>query len=192
MKILPLIAVVALADCGHSSATRVWTLDALPPLTPPAITPAVAPIRVDVVHVPLALDRLEVVERTGVNRVTVHDFDRWSAPLGNMIRRTLTQDLVARLPQGSVLFPDAPKPAGTRALVVDILDLQRVDTGWLLDVSWTMEDAAHAAVTRRGQYRLVVLNGRADVAGQAKALSELVGQFADRLALALATTDTRR
>lgn len=186
MKILPLIVVVALAGCGHSSATRVWTLDALPPpIIPPAITRAIVPIRVDAVHVPLALDRLEVVERTGANRMTVHDFDRWSAPLGDMVRRTLTQDLVARLPAGSVVFPDASKPLGTRALVIDILDLQRVDSGWLLDVSWTMSSPAGSGATRRGQYRLITPNRSADVAGQAAAISQLVGQLADKLSASI-------
>lgn len=130
-RLAPLLVACVVAACGRSPEPRLWTLDAVAPVAPR--TTATTPLRVDAVHLPLALDRPELVERRGANRVTVHDFDRWSAPLGDLVRRTLTQDLMARLPAGSVIFPDAPKTAATRSLVVDVLDWRPAVGGWVLD-----------------------------------------------------------
>jgi uncharacterized lipoprotein YmbA len=36
--------------------------------------------------------------------------DRWTAPLGDMTRNVLSQDLASRLPNGAIIPPDAPLP----------------------------------------------------------------------------------
>ncbi len=178
MRRIPLVALV-LAGCGHSDATRFWTLDTVaPPATP--VAAVVAPVRVDAVHVPAVLDRLEFVTPTGGRRVVVHDFDRWSAPPGEAIRVALTQDLFARLPAGSVVFPRAPKPAGCRALVVDLRDLPPARGGWAAAGAGTVA----GTTPRRGQARLSA-PGAADPAGETAAVGTLVGQLADRIARSL-------
>lgn len=184
------LALLGLAACGHSTQTRFWTLDAAAPASRPVST-ALAPVRVDAVHVPLTLDRLEIIEQTAANRITVHDFDRWSAPLGDLIRRTLTQDLAARLPAGSVVFPSAPKPAKARTLTIDILDLRPLDGRWMIDAGWTLSDPDHKTMQQR-QLRLTSPPATPDVAGQTAALSQLVGQLADRIADGLAARDPMR
>lgn len=88
-------------------------------------------------HIPPAYDRPEVVRRTGPYTVTLSDRDRWAAPLGDLVRRTLTQDLAARLPPGAVIFPDAPKPAQAEGLVVDILSIASGPEGVVMETSWT-------------------------------------------------------
>ena len=137
---LGLSAVVAtgLAACGTSPPTRFYTLDPAPPAAPPAVSARVPPVRVDAVHVPPVFDRPELVRETAANEVRVDDFARWSAPLGETARRALTADLAARLPQGAVVFPEAPKPADGRGLVVDILSLSHTGGQAVLDVSWTL------------------------------------------------------
>lgn len=174
-----LIAALLLAGCGHSSETRFWTLDAVaPPLV--AALPNMAPVRVDAVHVPIALDRLELTSRSTANRIVVRDFDRWTAPLGDLIRRTLTQDLLARLPGEMVIFPDAPKPPGCRSIIVDVLDIQPSTVGWTMDVTWSIRGAA----ARRGQRRLQARAAPDGARGQAIAISDLVAQLSDELAAA--------
>lgn len=147
MKGRIVIFALLLAGCGHSSSTRFWTLDAVAP------------------------------ESSSGNRFVVHDFDRWCAPLGEAIRRVLTQDLVARLPANSVVFPAAPKPPGCRSLVVDILTLQPSGTGWVADVAWSVSGPTSA---QRGQARISA-TGAATPEGQAAAISALAGQLADTL-----------
>ena len=70
--------------------------------------------------------------------MVLSDADRWAAPLGELARRALTQDLERRLPTGAVIYPDAPKPPAARGLVIDLLSV-RPDAagGVVLDASWT-------------------------------------------------------
>ena len=59
-------------------------------------------LRVERVTIPGELDRLELVRRSSANRLQIAVFDRWAAPLEDMIRRIATADLTARLAPGAV------------------------------------------------------------------------------------------
>ena len=176
-----------LSACGTSPPTRFFTLDAAPPASPPAATAAIPPVRVDAVHIPPVFDRAELVRETAANSVKVDDFARWSAPLGETARRTLTQDLVARLPAGAVTFPDAPKPPGGRGLVVDILALSHIDGQAVMDVSWTLtvgapsSRAAPLAYTGRALRVTAPAGGSGPEATPAE-FSGLLGALADSIA----------
>ena len=134
---------VGLAACGHSPPTRFFTLDPLAPAAASASLYAGPPVRVDAVHIPPQLDRPELVRQPAANEIVVEDFAQWAAPLGEIARRALTQDLMARLPAGVVIFPDAPKPPAASGLVVDILAVNDGDSA-TLDASWTILPARPA------------------------------------------------
>ena len=176
---LILAPILVLGACSSSSPTRYWTIEPVSGVMPHTAR-AVAPVQVLSVHVPLAIDRLEIVQHDAANRVTVNDFDRWSAPPGNLIRKTLTQDLAARLPAGSVIFPDLPAPKGTRGIIVDLLDLRLVGGILQADMAWR----SPAVPTIAGQQRLSAPAGTGDVAGQTEALGQIVAQLADAIAAA--------
>src|SRR5678815_4057517 len=55
-------------------------------------------IRVARVSLPGEIDRPELVQRIDANRLQLAEGDRWAAPLGEMIRRTLADDLRLRVP----------------------------------------------------------------------------------------------
>lgn len=175
-----LLAPLLLATGCASTATRFWTIEPTPIAVGAAITAAVpgAPIRIAAVHLPLSIDRLEVVSHDEVDRVKVMDFDRWSAPPGNLMRRALTQDLVAALPAGSVIYPDAPVPAATRNIVVDVLDLRRTGDRYVMQASWSLASPA-------GLPHPMLLDapaGVGDVAAQVSALSLMMAQLAGSVA----------
>ncbi len=172
-----LILLLALGACGSSSPTRYWTIEPVSGTAPRPAT-AIASVQVLTVHVPLAIDRLEIVQHDAANRVTVSDFDRWSAPPGNLIRKTLTQDLAARLPAGAVIFPDLPAPKDTRAIIVDLLDLRLVGGTLQADMAWR----SPTTPTIAGQQRFEAVAGAGDVAGQTEALGQIVAQLADAVA----------
>ena len=92
---LPLV----LAGCA-SSPTRLWTIEPVPPnaLSLPARDGA--PVQIAAVHLPVMLDRLEIVRHDETGRVKLLDFDRWSGPPGSLMRTALTQDLTALMPSG--------------------------------------------------------------------------------------------
>jgi uncharacterized lipoprotein YmbA len=74
---------------------RFYTLSAMEGSGTAASTTADAmpPIRVARVTLPGEIDRPELVQRIDANRLQLAEQDRWAAPLGEMIRRTLSADL---------------------------------------------------------------------------------------------------
>ncbi len=179
------LAASGLALCGCGGAkTQFYTLDPAVGGPAPAYAGAYAgpPVRIDAVHVPPALDRLELVEPDGPNAVKVRDLAHWAAPLGEMARRVLTQDLAARLPQGAVVFPDSPKPPGARGIVVDMLALTPGPDETALEASWSLLPGTRGGPLRQRQARLTTA-----AADQPAAISALLGQLADRIAVDLAS-----
>ena len=174
MKTRTLLSGLLMAVTGCSStATRFWTIE---PIAIPSSAShrAIAPVQVVAVHLPLAIDRLEIVQHDRADRVIVHDFDRWSAPPGDLLRRALTQDLVAQLPPGSVIFPEAAAPAGTRTITIDVLDLRQSADGFVMQLNWSVG----SPTPRMHEVRLQAPLGAGDVVAQARALARMTADLA--------------
>ena len=92
-----------LASCASGPPLRFYTLSPVGSESTGAETPPA--IRVARVTLPGEIDRAEIVQRIDVNRVKLAEEDRWAAPLGEMIRRTLSDDLHSRAP-GTAADPD--------------------------------------------------------------------------------------
>lgn len=180
------ILVEALAGCGHSPPTRYITLSAAPVIAP-RITTQIAPIQLTAVHIPAELDRPEVVTQAAGNQLTIDETDRWGAPLGQMMRGALAQDLLARLPAGSFVLPESPAPPNTRTLVVTVLSAKADASGtYTLQAAWTLLAGQPSRVAASEQVTLTSNITHRDAATQAAALSDLLGQLADRIATAVA------
>lgn len=175
---------LALAACGHSPPTAFFTLDPVAPASAAAAT-AIAPVQLAAVHIPASLDRPELVTQTGPNRVQVNDLDHWAAPLGEMMRRTLAQDLMARLPAGSFALPDAPKPPGARALVVTVLQLTADAQGKVdMQASWSLLPAGSSAAVISRNVDLSASSApgpQGEAAGMSRILADLAGRIAAEL-----------
>ncbi|PMS11649.1 membrane integrity-associated transporter subunit PqiC [Trinickia caryophylli] len=194
MRTIALAAsLAALAGCAHSPPTRYYALEAIGPRVPPAAAPGgampAAPVQLTAVHIPAMLDRPEVVTRVAPNRLDVADDDRWAAPLAQMMRSVLAQDLLGRLPSGSFVLPDAPVPAGTHSLVVTVLALDADSNGRLsLQAGWSLS-APHATPSSSSSPHAVTLTAQGTGGGandQAAALSRILAALADDIASALA------
>ncbi|HEY2021041.1 MAG TPA: PqiC family protein [Paraburkholderia sp.] len=180
------VSVATIAGCGHSMPIRYVTLNATPADAPLATT-RMQPVQLTAVHIPAELDRPEVVTQISPNRLKIDDSNRWSAPLAQMMRRALAQDLAARLPAGSFVFPDAPAPPGTRTLVVTVLDSQADANGTLsVQVAWTLLSGQPASATLSQQAVLHAQFAGHDADAQAAALSRILGELSDRIAASLA------
>jgi hypothetical protein len=181
-----LAGVWLLAACQSTPPTHYFALTAIAPTAPRASMPTQNPIRVERVTIPEELDRLEIVRRSASNRLQIATFDLWAAPLEDMIRRVLADDLAARLPAGAIA--SANEPAGAepqRRLYIDVQEF----TG-----------DAHGAVTLRAAWLLVTPNaasarGTEDVAVEASdgtadalaaAMSRALAGLSERMAAALA------
>jgi uncharacterized lipoprotein YmbA len=168
-----------LVSC-QSAPTRIYTLYAVAPAAP--ISPyAGPPVRIDAVHVPAALDRIEVVSDIAPGELKVSDLDHWSAPLGQVAKQALSADMVARLPSGRVIFPRLAKPEGALGVSVDILDFGAGTNGAHLEASWIITATNPDAVTRRGTGRFREDASGANAKATVHALSTLLAQLADQI-----------
>lgn len=177
---------VALITSCQSSPTRLFTLEtiggtsAVPPYTGPLL-------RIDAVHIPPSLDRVEIVSDAAPGELKLSELDHWAAPLGRLMRETLTGDLLLRLPQGRVIFPHLEKSPGAIGINVELLAFSADQTGARLEASWsfTSEDARreppHVAVSLRNDKPAV------GAAAIARAMSDMLAQLADRISEDLPT-----
>jgi uncharacterized lipoprotein YmbA len=170
---------VFLTSC-QSAPTRLFALNPIAPASIPSPYNGPA-IHVESVHVPPALDRIEISSEVAPGEFRVNELDHWVAPLGEITRQVLTADLMARLPQGRVIFPHLAGPAGAIGINVDLLSFSADREGVAtLHVSWVgIADASQP----RCEGTMVLQTTRAGVtsAATANALSTLLAQLADRI-----------
>jgi len=176
MKLRHLALVALLAGCQASPSPTLYTLAAVP-----GAVVTTRPLAVELRRVGLAgyLDRPELVRGTVQYRLVASETDRWGEPLGRMIDRVLTEDLVERLP-GSAVFVEAGA-ISTRADTVLEMDIQRCDA----DPDGTLVLLAQVAIRPDGRAaRAQTLRFTRSVAGpggaaHAAAISQALGALAD-------------
>jgi len=183
------LLLLVVAGC-RSSPTRLYTIRAVPVGAhhPDYRGPA---MRVDSFHIPPGLDRSEVVWTIAPSELDIDDFAYWSAPLAQLARQALSQDLFALFPPGRVAFPDLPKPKGALGIDIDLLTL-RVEQGRaLLTAGWSVSPPAGKANRER---ETATLEGPAGpgAAGVADAYGVLLGKLAERIGADLAAHDDER
>lgn len=194
-----------LGSCASSPPTQFYTLEPVQPCQPPGggsagvkecdpvstrertLHVSTGPIQVAPVHIPAVLERQEIVTERGSNELILSNRHRWGAPVGEMTRRTLTQDLLQRVPGNEVVLPGQPAPPNTREIVVDILRLQS-DTGGrvVLQGSWSLLPSGSDQPSVMRTFSLAEQANAGGYAGQVQAMSRLLGQLADDIVGALA------
>ena len=174
-------AVAATLCACHSAPTRIYSLDAAVPAT--RIDTYQAPaLRVDTLNVPASWDRIEILSLSGSGKLEISDFDHWSAPLAQIARQTLSDDLDQRLPSGSVIYPRLPKPSGALGVNVDILEFNIIASQASMRASWIIVPSGDAQGATRSAAELRSSMNSEDPAAVAHAWSDLIGQLADRIA----------
>lgn len=186
MRIAVLIlALFAVAGCGSSPKTNFFALSVAPGGDSSRSTIAFA-VQLVAVHIPPSLDRREMVRQLKGQSVEISDTDRWSAPLDEMIRNVLSQDLQNHLATGRVILPNAPAPKGTAGIVVTLADFAADADGRItLSGSWTLLDAdtAKPALHREFDFHT---DGGSGADAAAGGMSRLLGQLASDIASGLA------
>lgn len=188
---IPRLAFIAvalmLASCGTSPQVQFYTLVPVAPVGESASSAPPFPVQVNAVHIPAVLDRNEIVRQSGTDALSMKDQDRWGAPLGEMARNVLAQNLAARLPTGSVIMPQAPAPSSAAHLVVDIVRFgENADRQVGLDGSWALLRGASDNPVLSGNVNLKDEAGGNDAASQVEAMSRLLGRLADDIAAKVA------
>jgi uncharacterized protein len=188
--LLYLLGCSLLVACGTSPPQRYYTLQAV--ALSAGITPAaVAPdnqivVRIQPVVIPPELDRVELVSRGGPYRVHIADSDRWAAPLDDQIRRTLNDDLAARLPANLVADPNEPATLEPRRLLsVAVIEFYADgECGATLRADWTLRGPN--AESQHGIEQFKTHDAVSCMAGTptafAAAMSAALGTLSERLA----------
>src|ERR1700723_1889278 len=173
---------VVLGGC-RSASTRIYTLG--PVASASHIDDYHAPaLRVDTLSVPASWDRIEILTPSAAGTLRINDFDHWAAPLAQMTRQALSEDLDQRLPSGSVIYPRLPKPSGALGVNIDILEFNIVASQALMRASWIIVPAGDVPSAKRSAAELRSSMSSEDPAAVAHAWSDLIGQLADRIAAA--------
>jgi uncharacterized lipoprotein YmbA len=170
----------ALGGC-RSASTRIYTLEPAAPAAHVEVYRAPA-LRIDTLSVPVSWDRIEILKRSADGTLQIGDFDHWAAPLAQLARQTLSDDLDQRLPAGSVIYPRLPKPNGALGVNVDILDFNLTASQAAMRVSWTIVPSGNTQGAKRSTASLGSSMSSEEPAAVVRAWSDLMGQLADRIA----------
>lgn len=186
MRSVAVLLTLVLVGCASSPPTQFYTLDPLTPARPgPAGVSLV--LQVAAVHIPAVLDRQEMVREREPERLQVSDRHRWGAPLAEMIRRVLAQDLLARLPGSTLLAPQELPPSTARVLVLDVLRFAAGPSGRVhLEGNWSAFAGPAAQPFLSARIELASRRPATGFRAQATAMSRLLGRLADHIAHALA------
>jgi uncharacterized lipoprotein YmbA len=185
--LLPLLCLAA--ACGSSPPVRFYTLSDVSGERLSAAPGAVA-LRVDRIRLPGELDRSQLVSRVDANRLEVFATSRWAAPLDEMIRRVLSADLAARLPEGLVVDPNQPVPLGqARFLTVNVHEFYGEPSCAVnLRAAWLLMQPRGAALQATEDVH-VAPAGKCPEA-LAATMSQALAQLSDRIALAVTRSHT--
>ena len=179
---------VTLGGC-RSASTRIYALRPVAPVSHIDVYHAPA-LRIDTLNVPASWDRIEILRLSAPGTLQMSDFDHWAAPLAQMARQALSDDLDQRLPSGSVIYPRLPKPDGALGIDVDILEFTIAASQASMQASWLIVPAAGLQSAKRSVAALHESMISKEPAAVAHAWSELIGQLADRIAADAASFKT--
>jgi uncharacterized lipoprotein YmbA len=183
-------AVAVLTVGCASSPTRFYTLS-------PTALPAAGPqtgcnVSVGPVSVPAAVDRLQIVVRTGPNQVFINEFDRWASPLKADIARVVAENLASMLgtPQVAV-FPASSAAGASYRVMIDVLRFEsEPDRAATLDALWTIT-AVKSGQARRSRTTRTEPTQGGGYAALVAAHSRALGQLSSDIAAAILESEAK-
>lgn len=180
-----------LGACATVMPDHYYVLNSLPPGALEARTASATPVILRV-SLPALVDRSEMVLDTSADAVEVLEHERWAAPLAELVAQTLAQDLERRRADLLVTGQGLIQPAGAAIKVT--VDLVRVTIRSgkqaSLDAHWRILDARTGRESLGGDLFSAPV-GEEGYAAVARALSDCLGQLADRLLGQLPAAATR-
>ncbi|HUB96877.1 MAG TPA: ABC-type transport auxiliary lipoprotein family protein [Stellaceae bacterium] len=178
---LVLTGAALLAAC-RSPSPRLYTLVARPGIVIDRRLPLVA---VRSVEIAKYLDRPQIVRHKTEFEFTTSDYDEWAAGLDDMATLILINDLALRLPRTQFAHADSVlDPASSTLVAVEIDRCDAAPDGTaILEARWDIRRNDQAGAVMND--RITVPAAPDDYAALASALSDCLGQLADRIARAL-------
>ena len=176
------MGIALLGACGSSAPTQFYVLHSVAPAAGGRAGPAL-PLRIAHVEVPGAYDRPEIVREQEGNQLKVDDLSHWAAPLGQVMRAALVEDVIKRLPNGLIVPAEAPKPAAVIEISIEIVAIHETANSLSIEASWTQTRpsaaGAGATVVQNSSFSVPMAN-RTNGA-YAESLSQALAQLADAI-----------
>ena len=184
-------AVTCLVGCATSAALHYYTLSQVAPTSRLTAGSDVVAVQLERVSIPPELDRAQFVRKVDDTRVKIVEDHRWAAPLEDMLRRVLSEDLTARLPPNLIVDPNESS-AGERhqSLTIDIHELYGDEAcGVTLRAGWMLKgpEPAQQDQTRRGDEEVRISPSGACPGPERipAAMNQAIAQLSDRIAAAI-------
>ena len=174
---------LTVAACANTPST-IFTLTPTPPSR--TLPPVSGGSQIEVAEVPLPaiIDRNEIVISEGNGQLDVMQNAEWGAPLGSLIRQTLTADLQSRLGNDVVLSPGAlaTRP-GLRILKLNIQQFMgSADGRVVLNADWQVLRAGSSTVLAQSHEVITAQAASGKAPDIVPAMSRALGELADRVA----------
>jgi uncharacterized lipoprotein YmbA len=188
-KVLTTIGIIALISaCTVSSPTQFYVLETqrLPGVVA-ADGPKKCVIGIGPISIPALLERKQIITRSDQNTVHVAEFHQWAAPLRDNIAEVLTQNLVALQTQNVIRgYPWSAYGTVNYRLIVEIdrFDTQPGHTV-ILEARWAIRNEKTQAIVLNNQTRIEHSLSDTSYAATVKALSRVLYEFSQQLALAI-------
>ena len=181
---LPLIALVAIAAACSSPMSKFYTL--APTVRSETASKTNLAVGVGPVTVPGAVDRPQFVLQVAPNRVTLQEYHRWAAPLGEEIAQTVAADLAVLLRTPDV----APLPAMNFQhdfrVIIDVQRFQSIPGESVkIEAVWSILDSEEPSRTQSHRTTATEKVAGSDFEALAAAHSRALGQLSRQIAKAL-------
>ena len=174
------VALAVVAAACSSPAAKFYTLGIT---ATPASPPSKVAVAVGPVSVPSTIDRPQIVVSTGANQVSIDEFNRWAAPVQDMLVRVVAENLVALLGTPRVtLYPTLASDVDFR-VQIEVRNFESAPGKYAaLDAVWTvrrMKDGK--SETGRTSVREPVAEGGYDAlaAAHSRAVAKMSQEIAD-------------
>lgn len=185
---LPYLAILfALAACGHSAEPNFYTLATVEGPTALSIKDTIKVAQPDL---PQFLDRPDFVSQSDRYQININETANWADPLATQFERILTDDLQQRLPMAMIKNDSDTNDSNTwmprYVIETKIQQFNPAMQGQIiLQASLSLTDVVAPTKSKYVPLTLILQNGSDDPKMIAKALSILIGEYADHIALNL-------
>jgi len=182
MKSLVILCVIApLCSCMSGRPDNFYILSPQPQAVTQSASVPATPVVLRI-SLPSLVDRPEIVLNTSANGVKVLEHERWGAPLGDLVAQTLGQDIEHRRGDLLVGVQGAAHMANPAVkITIDVIQLTALPGDHVsIETHWRIVDARKSTDVSGNEVFSASL-GQDAYSGVARALSECLGQLADRL-----------
>ena len=141
------------------------------------------------VSIPVLLEQKKIVTRSSDNTVQISEFHQWGSPLQDNFVQALTYNLTTLQPNNIVrAYPWSVHGTVDRQIIIDLI---RFDTipgkSANLIANWTIKNESSHEVLKNGRSLITHTLMDNTYPGSVHALSKLINQFSQELAMALST-----